>query len=423
MNQKILIIALVAGAALFVIIAAGFLFSGGNELALGPASLAFWSIEDNDRVWREIITKFQEQYPEITVTYTRIPEEEYEQTFINALAQGTGPDIFVLKNAWIAKQGSKAFPLPQEFFQFFRNTFEQTFTDGTAQDLILLDGQIIGLPLWVDAPVLLYNKDLFNAAGIAEPPKNWDEVIQLSRTLTKKSPDGGIIQSGLAMGAYKNVEDSFGIINSLFLQKEDPIVDRASGRAVLDDRALETLAFYTSFANPLLQNFSWNDRKQNSLDAFAEGDASMVITYTRNISRVSAKNPFLNFGILPFPQRKSGRIQAVYGEYFFPAVSKFSQNPAVAWQFVLFATGVEASRIYGERTGLPPARRDIIAQPPQDARSIFFRQSLIARGWQIPDEQPTKRLFQETIDAINTRTLDADRALARLRQRLNLLLP
>ncbi len=423
MNKKILVIVLAALAVLLLLIGAGLLFSGESEPSLGPASLAFWSIEDENLVWRDSIMKFQEQYPDIAVTYTQIPEEAYEQTFINALAQGTGPDVFILKNAWIVKQRDKTFPLPQEFFQFFRSTFEQIFTDGTAQDLILPDGRIIGLPLWVDTPVLLYNKDVFNAAGIAEPPKNWDEVIQVSRALTKKSPDGGIIQSGLAMGAYKNVEDAFGIINSLFLQKGDPVVDRASGRAVLDDRALDALAFYTSFANPSLQNFSWNDQKKNSLDVFAEGDAAMVIAYTRNIARISAKNPFLNFGILPFPQRKSGRTQAVYGEYFFPAVSKLSQNPGAAWQFVLFATGAEGGRIYGERTGLPPARRDIIAQPPQDARNIFFRQSLIAAGWPVPDEQAVKSLFEETINAINTRTYDPDRALSRLRQRLNLFLP
>ena len=184
------------------------------------------------------------------------------------------------------------------------------------------------------------------------------------------------------------------------------------------------MAFYASFANPSNQNFSWSNRMPDSLTAFAQTTSAFAIGFSDDIARVRAKNPHLNFGIAPFPQKKGAGIPVVYGRYFFPTVLKFSKNPLAAWQFVHYLTSREGSAAYIQKTMRPPARRDLIsAKAPIPDLDAFYRQSLIAKSWPVPDNAATRRLFQDAIDSVISGTADANKAVDNMSQRLDLLLP
>ncbi|MFX6949766.1 extracellular solute-binding protein, partial [Acinetobacter baumannii] len=47
-------------------------------------------------------------------------------------------------------------------------------------------GQLYGVPTAVRSLALFYNKDLFRQAGIAGPPKTWEEFIAVGQKLTVK---------------------------------------------------------------------------------------------------------------------------------------------------------------------------------------------------------------------------------------------
>jgi ABC-type glycerol-3-phosphate transport system substrate-binding protein len=76
---------------------------------------------------------------------------------------------------------------------------KDNYPDVVANDVILDDGKIYGLPLSIDTLVLFYNKDLFNNAGISQAPKYWNaEFFQDVKKLTKQDAKKGIIQIGRA---------------------------------------------------------------------------------------------------------------------------------------------------------------------------------------------------------------------------------
>ncbi|UQZ85454.1 maltose ABC transporter periplasmic protein [Paenibacillus konkukensis] len=58
-------------------------------------------------------------------------------------------------------------------------------------------GQIVGLPFWVNWSALYYNKDIFDKFGVAYPKDGmtWEEAIELSRQLTRT--DNGVNYRGL----------------------------------------------------------------------------------------------------------------------------------------------------------------------------------------------------------------------------------
>src|SRR5581483_3123729 len=62
-------------------------------------------------------------------------------------------------------------------------------------DAGLGSGSLYGLPLLVHArdTVLFYNKALFAKAGVNPPDgdaMNWDQVVEIGKTMTTKAPDG-----------------------------------------------------------------------------------------------------------------------------------------------------------------------------------------------------------------------------------------
>lgn len=388
------------------------------------AALEFWSMQDDAEAWRDIIAEFQKQFPYFTVSYRRFDESSYEDLLINRLAEGKGPDIFVLKNSWVVKHQDKIFPLPQGVLKFSALDFQKTFADVAYSDLVSEKNEILGLPLFMDTPALFYNKDIFNSSGIAEPPRTWEETIAVSRKLTKKTQLGEISRPGLAFGTIANTEHFFEIINSLILQKGETIINKKTKEIELGPKTAEAFDFYQSFSDPSRPNFSWNARLPKSLDDFAQENSSMAFGFASDPKRLRAKNPHLNFGVSSFPQPEDARLKAVYADYFFPTVSKSSKNTEAAWQFVFFITSRDQAKKYLENTARPTARRDLVAgASPVPELDAFWKQTLIANSWPVPDEKAAKRVFQDAMESVITKTATPDQAVGKLREQLRLLLP
>ncbi len=413
------------GLAILVLIAGLVIFGPGRRPAAPrEASLTFWGIIDDERAWQDVIREFKKKNPHLEVTYQRFDEDSYESVLVNRLAEGKGPDIFMLKNSWAAKHRDKIIPL-NAVFQMTRRDMENSFVDEVADTLVTRDGKILGMPIYLDTLLLFYNKDIFNAAGIALPPQTWEEVEAVSRTLTQSTPAGDIIRSGIALGSARKTEHAFEILAALILQKGSEIVDRNTGEVKLGSPAEEALRFYSSFADISGNNYSWRDGARSSLEAFAEGNAAMAIGFSSDISRIRARNPHLNLGVSALPQPKDARVPIVYPRYFFLTVSKLSPNPGPAWQFALFASSEEGAKIYLENIPRPPARRDLIsAGTPNPELDASYRQTLTARSFPVPDEEiVVRRVFIEAIDSVNTRARTPAQAITRLQQQLRLLLP
>lgn len=408
-----------------LVIIAGLIFFGPARKPAAPpeASLTFWGVRDDDRVWRDIIQKFKEKNPHLDVTYQRFDEATYEAVLINRLAENRGPDVFMLKNSWLLEHRDKITPLTDVFRISTRN-ISDSFVDEAATTLTSSDGRIFGLTTHLDTLLLFYNKDIFNTAGIASPPQTWEEVETVSRATARTTPAGDVTRAGIALGSSEKTEYAFEILSALMLQRGAAVVNRNTGQIELGRQAEEALRFYASFADIRNDNYSWRDGARTSLEAFAEGNAAMAIGFAQDITRIRARNPHLNLGLASFPQMEGAKVAIAYPEYFFLTVSKLSQNPGPAWQFALFAASEDGAKIYTDGTLRPPARRDLISGgAPTADLDISYRQSLTARGWPVPDEKASRRLFNEAITAVNTRTRTPAEAINRTQEQLRLLNP
>ncbi len=366
-------------------------------------SIVVWGLWQDSDTMGPILRAFKDQTG-ITVEYKKIASvATYERELVQALAEGRGPDVFVINNTWVEAKRGLMSPAPAETIS--QRDVLTEFVEVVDKDLVR-DGYVYALPTSVDTLALFYNTDLFNNAGISQPPKTWEDFQRAVIAITKVSRLGVIGQSGGAIGTASNINRSPDIIQNLMMQSGLPIINTNQGQRRVDianDIGARALAFYTDFANKSKQVYTWDISQDYSIDAFAEGKTAMLFNYAYQIPTIKAKNQRLQFAVAPMPQIGGNAAEVTFASYWPFAVSASSRSPQAAWQFVRFLTGKSASEIVNKAQGLPPARRDTIPEYATDPiMGVFAEQGLKASSWPRIDIVATDGIFNAMIDSVAT---------------------
>jgi multiple sugar transport system substrate-binding protein len=166
-------------------------------------------------------------------------------------------------------------------------------------------GKQIALPLLVDAYGLYYNKDMFAAAGITDPPKTLTELTADIQKLTIKNPDGTIKQWGLTPPRSDyDVSQSWYLGGGTGAQFYDANGKSTFGTdptwATLLNWEKSTLDYYGS-AN--VDNFvaTYSNHTDDEQNPFASGVSAMELNGEWHIGELDSEVPNLNYGIAPVP--------------------------------------------------------------------------------------------------------------------------
>ncbi len=142
-----------------------------------------------------------EQETGVKVVHQQIPYGDYLQTILTARLGGQSPDIYHVYSIWAAQlvdNGLLATP-PDDVLSFVSDGYVPSTVDA-----VTIDGQVWGVPTEVSNYLLVYNKKIFEEAGIDAPPTTWDEFMQVAAATTKRDAQGRATQIGYA-GYYPSV--------------------------------------------------------------------------------------------------------------------------------------------------------------------------------------------------------------------------
>lgn len=407
-----LIILGIAGSIIFIILLM-VIFGFGLREDLGRVNveLEFWGVQDEPRAWSDTISKFESVYPNIKVRYTKLNAATYEKQLLDALAAGSGPDVFMFHNTWLPKHGNKIISASSE--QIPLSTFRNLFPVVVEQDFAI-GSQIFSLPLFVDTLALFYNRDIFDNKRIALAPVTWDELKATILKIREFKIGGGLSKAALSIGGtIKSVTNATDILNLLMLQfKTEMVSSDRSRMAIANSQGLEALNFYTQFSRPSSLYYTWSDSFKPSIDSFATKQTAMIMAYASEIPEIKAKNPALNFTVVQMPQfNKNEAIN--FANYWGLAVSAKASYPKEAWDFIIFTTtNSEVSSNYITLTGKPPALRFLINEYLMNPTlGIFAAQALTARSWPQIDNVEVKKSFDDMIESVLNGRLSSNKAL------------
>lgn len=401
-------------------------FSLGGIQGGEATPLMMWGDFSGDILRKTIDDINEENRKSFSINYVEKSSELYEKELIDALASGKGPDIWLLSQDMILKHKDKVFLIP--FGSFSERAFKDIFIE--EGELYLAKGGIVAFPFLIDPIVLYWNRDLFAAAGISQPPKTWDELVDFSEKLTNRDTSGNILRSGTALGEFQNVDHAKEIISLLILQTGNLIVDPAplrstfvKGGSAEIQSSENAVRFFTEFSNPSKVSYSWNRALPFSKNAFVAGILAMYFGYTSEYKDIAFKNPHLNFDVNEIPQIKDGNVKATFAGIKALAVSKNSKNILQATNAIAKLTEKNAIAELAETTFMAPARRDLLAQAPQDpVLNVFYKSAIYSRAWLEPDSAEVSEMFRVLVDAVNTGKKKISEAVKDFHLKLNIML-
>lgn len=396
----------------------------GCRRAVGPSEnldegLIVWGLwqESTDM---DVIGKAFEQQTGVKVNYKKISSvASYEKMLLEALAQGRGPDVFVIHHTWVEGKRGLLSPAPTDIID--ERALGEEFVEVVKADT-LRDNLVYALPTSVDTLALYYNKDILAAGGVATPPTTWDEMQRVVERVTKVSRLGVITQSALSAGAAANVNRAPDILQLLMLQSGLPLINTQGRAELATDVGERALTFYTDFSNKSKRVFTWDLQQDFSLDAFAAGKTAMMLNYSYHLPTITAKNPRLKFATAAMPHIADGQV-INFASYWPFAVSTTSRAPITAWRFVRFLTSKEPAAALNKAQGVPPARRDSISDLNRDPLlGPFAEQALTATAWPRVDIVATDAIFNKMIDDVVTGAASIPESLTRAQDQLNQLI-
>lgn len=428
-NQIIIIGAGALLIAVFVLIFLGILpgwqKNRGGKSGQNEISLSFWGIEDQNAI-REMIDSYSAINPNARIFYQQFNKNDYERLLINALASGEGPDIFMVHNSWLPKHWDKISPFPDinlslaGFRQLFPTVAEQDFVLRQAQDE---SDKIYALPLYIDTLAFIYNKNFFDAKGVAVAPTTWNDFQYLIPRLREVSQDKKIIRAAAAIGgSQKSVNNAGDLLSLIMMQFGAAMFDERSQMAdFARSGGEEAFDFYLQFANPNSQYYAWNDNLRYSLDGFSQETVGAIFDYSSVIPFIKEKNPFINLAVSEMLQLADAKEPVNYADYWGLSVSKQSKNTGTAGHFIqTIIQNSEIAEKYMQTAKRPPALRTLIQKYLNDSNfGVFNRQALTARSWRRTDNAATRNIFSEMIEAVLSGRISSTAAMDEAENRIN----
>jgi multiple sugar transport system substrate-binding protein len=392
---------------------------------VGASSITLWGTIDSTAM-SSVFSQMQQKNPSLkNVTYRQLSPYAYNEELTQAFAEGRGPDLYLIDQSQLLSEFPKLTPISYKTLP--ERTFRDIFFDGA--DLFLFGNGVMGLPLAADPLVLYWNKDIFADTGLVAPPKYWDEFFVLAPKLTKRTDDGKITRSAVAMGSYDNVTHAKEILSALIFAAGSPIVKWGSGglTAVLSsvsgvngNPGEAALRFFTEFSNPIKTAYSWHKSMPNAKDAFLSGQLAMYIGYASEASDLRNANPNLNFDITLLPQSRLASRRTTYARIYALVIPKTSKDPTHAYQAALTLTGTEGSGAISHALGFAPVRRDLLtAQQTTAYWSTVYQSAIIAKSWLEPNVRGVNTAFARMVDEVTSGRGNAASAIGTAQQELS----
>src|SRR5687768_6007039 len=206
--------------------------TSGAALAQTEITFSLWGSPQEGEVWQQIANAFEAEHPDIDVNVEVADWDGYWEKLRVQVAGGTPPDVFAMDAPLYPDWQSRGVLLNLQPYL----DAEPTILDGiypiTLEAYKTPEG-MFGLPRDFQTIVLFYNKDMFDAAGVAYPTADWtwDDFREAAKALTiDKDGDGTTDQ----WGAWSEVYDMEPLWGPVVWSHGGEIVSPADGETLID---------------------------------------------------------------------------------------------------------------------------------------------------------------------------------------------
>lgn len=311
-----------------------------TAMADDTITLNFQMWSDEEELFTELIRLYEAEHPNVKINMTCTPSSDYTVKLQTVLGGGGDVDMFGISSPpGLAEYVNKGAVRPLD------DLIAAAGTNLTGVQSILnsiaIDGKTYGLPYKTSSWFVVYNKDIFDAAGVPYPTGawTWEEYAEIAAKLT--SGEGadkiyGSLNFQPTSMWWRVPGNSMGATNPLNDDELHAWMKAAEFCKSLSDAGSQPL--YEDMAGDAGADYAGNFL-QGKYGMFYNGD--WVIEMLNTAIRNGDGN--VNYDIAPLPHWE-GEQAVTPGAAAVLMVTESSKNAEAAYDFIAFCTGAEASK-------------------------------------------------------------------------------
>ena len=240
--------------------------------------------------------------------------ESLEAKFQQHAATGGGPDIIFWAHDRFGGYAESGLLYEIKPSKEFKNKLVDF-----SWDAVTVDGKLVGYPLAIEAPSLIYNKDL-----LPTPPKTWEELPSIEEELQKQGKKA-------IMWDVKNAYFTWPIISSGGAYAFEKIEGgyNAKSTGVNNEAGIKGLQFLVDMVQQGIVNPNMDYAVSEA--AFSKGDVAMTINGPWSWSNLDKMD--INYGVAVLPTLHNGKGNPFVG-ILSAGINAASPNTDLAVEFL-----------------------------------------------------------------------------------------
>lgn len=321
-----------------------------------------WAIWDKDTTpyWVALQEAYQEVNPNVTIEMVDLGSADYMTVLATELSgSGSEFDVVTIKDVpGYATLVSKNTLEPLD--SYISEAGIDLSQYGGVDSQVTVDGSLYELPFRNDFWVVFYNKDLFDAAGVAYPTNDmtFEEYDELARQVA--DPTFGAQVYGTHYHTWRSAVQLFGVLdgkNNILSGQYDffaPYYEMVLGQE--DDQICR------NYADLSAEGLHYSA-------AFSSGDVAMmnmgswfISTLISNIQSGEYDASLCgNWGMVKYPHAEGVEAGSTLGTITGLAVTSVSDNKEAAFDFVEWVSGAEGAKVMASTGNFPAIMTDEVA--------------------------------------------------------------
>lgn len=306
--------------------------------------ITIWTDKENSETLKLSIEGFKKVHNKAIIQVNEVNRKDlYNKLNSSLSSKSEVPDVIIVKDEDV-----------QFLLKGFSNAFEETSDDIKKEnylkykiDNLTREGKLLGIPFDCKPGVLIYRKDLFQAAGVnAEYIKTWWDFILAGKNITNSDK---VPMLFLPLEDEKTYRLFLNQLGGSYFDKNGKIVVNSE----LGIKAAEMLK--SLYVQGALQNIN---SSSNIITLLSQGKVASAIVSLEELNTIIKDSPELKgkLGVMNLPAFEEGGNQAVILDGANLLILNSSENKNLAIEFSKYTTGNrENIKLLLEKEGMLPA--------------------------------------------------------------------
>lgn len=324
--------------------------------------------------FNDLIATFEAENPGVTVRWVDVPWSDMQSKILTAVSAGTAPDVVNLnpdfasqlatRNAWL--------PLDEAIAPDIRDDYLPKIWDAST-----INGESFGIPWYLATSVAIYNTDLFEQAGLSDPPATFDELADAARQIKETTGKYAYFVTFVP-------EDSAEVLQS-FVQMGAQLVDEDGNAAFNTPEGKAVFQYWTDlYQQDLLPREVLTQGHRRGIELYQTGETAILSSSPHFLDTIANNAPAIAEVSAAAPQI-TGETGAKNVAVMNLVIPRSTDQPDAALEFALFVTNDENQLAFAKAANVLPSTLAALdnpyftelsetAGPGEKARSISAQQ-------------------------------------------------